>query len=435
MSRENPVSKRRGAVLLRPVFVAAVVTRLGTRAIAATVFLCWLLVPSTPLVAASSTPEQSYERRKRTAFEQANADAPEAEKSLKQLLKENKRDADVLFRLGRLLSDHARKFDPGSKRKKLLKEARQYYVQAQEAGSTEPLIATVLTAVHPDGTEEKAVFSRNADLDAAIKAGERAYEKRDFLIAVEHYQRAVAIEPRHYLATLYVGDAYFSAGNYPDAITWFKKAIELDPNNDMAYRYLGDAFQRQGKRDEALEQYIGAVIANPYSGYSWRSLQAGCRDMLIKPWVAAPTFPSAKVEPDNAGQPKITLSKNFSLWDTSYALARGKWQSEHLAKSDGKTASYRQTIAEEVDALRIMLTVWREGKSSGNHELDPKQRTPLELEPALNQLAEIDEAGLLEAHVLFFRANQDIAADYAAYRDANRDKLRTYLIRFYLHVR
>jgi hypothetical protein len=52
----------------------------------------------------------------------------------------------------------------------------------------------------------------------------------------------------------------------------------------------------------------------------------------------------------------------------------------------------------------------------------------------LDELAEINSAGLLEAHVLFFRANKDIAQDYASYRDKNRGKLRRYLIKYYLHL-
>jgi len=54
--------------------------------------------------------------------------------------------------------------------------------------------------------------------------------------------------------------------------------------------------------------------------------------------------------------------------------------------------------------------------------------------PSWEQLAEINSAGLLEAHVFFFRANAEIAVDYPDYRAKHRDKLRSYLLKYYLHL-
>ena len=48
------------------------------------------------------------------------------------------------------------------------------------------------------------------------------------------------------------------------------------------------------------------------------------------------------------------------------------------------------------------------------------------LEPSLETLVKLNDAGLLEAYVLFARPDQGIVRDYAAYRATNRDKLRKY---------
>jgi hypothetical protein len=58
------------------------------------ILLCCLLVLPIRAAAASSVPVPGYEFGKRTAFELAKADSPEAERSLEQLLKENARDAN-----------------------------------------------------------------------------------------------------------------------------------------------------------------------------------------------------------------------------------------------------------------------------------------------------------------------------------------------------
>ena len=49
---------------------------------------------------------------------------------------------------------------------------------------------------------------------------------------------------------------------------------------------------------------------------------------------------------------------------------------------------------------------------------------------ALDALVQFEEAGLLEAYVLFARTDEGIARDYVEYRKANRDKLRRYLTEY-----
>ena len=59
-----------------------------------------------------------------------------------------------------------------------------------------------------------------------------------------------------------------------------------------------------------------------------------------------------------------------------------------------------------------------------------KQGTAKQLSKDLQLLVQLEEAGLLEAYVLFARTDQGISQDYAEYRKANRDKLRRYLIEY-----
>ena len=53
-----------------------------------------------------------------------------------------------------------------------------------------------------------------------------------------------------------------------------------------------------------------------------------------------------------------------------------------------------------------------------------------QLSKDLQLLVRIEEAGLLEAYVLFGRADEGVARDYNEYRKANRDKLRRYLVEY-----
>ncbi|MEJ1971768.1 MAG: tetratricopeptide repeat protein [Lacunisphaera sp.] len=404
------------------------------------VLLLLALVTTVAVQAATTVtvvPAEVYTVRKQRAFGLITPDPVAAEKQLSQLLVESKDDPEVLFQLGRLVMNRGQMLKEGSKRKQTLKEGREYYVRAQQAGSTEPLIRTALAEVNADGSENRATFSNDAKVNEAIHAAESAFGKRDFDKAITLYQQALALDPHHYQATLYLGDAYFANGEYARALTWFGKATELEPNKETAYRYSGDAFVRLGRKDDALEQYLQAFIADPYNGYTWRALQAGWQTLGLNPRVPAQGLATAQVKPDKDGKPEISLAENFTMLDIAYAGARSKWQSEHplTPTPNGPAPAYRQTLAEETAALQTMLAIWQEQIAATGPEAEKSARQIAALTPALTQLKAINDAGLLEPCILYFRANQDLAADYVPYRDANRAKLHEFLVRFFLRAK
>jgi len=382
-------------------------------------------------------PAEVYTVRKQRTFGLISSDPAAAEKQLRQLAVESKDDPEVLFQLGRLVMNRGQMLQEGSKRKQALKEGREYYVRAQQAGSTEPLIGTALGEINPDGSENRITFSTDTKVNEAIHAAEKAFEKRDFTKAIALYQQALALDPHHYRATLYVGDAYFVKGEYASALTWFGKAAELEPNKETAYRYSGDALGRLGRKDDALEQYLQAVIAEPYNGYTWRALQTGWQALGLNPKVPAQGIATAQVKPGKDGNAEISLNEKFTVLDMAYAGARSKWQSEHPLKPEpnGPAPTYRQTIEEETAALQTLLGLWPELQSATGPEAEKSAQQIAALAPAMAQLKAINEAGLLEAHIFFFRANQDLVADYPEYRDANRAKLHEFLVRFFLRAK
>lgn len=403
--------------------------------------LVWLLcclaaiLPGHAQTVTTVIPAHDYEQRSKAALGSAASDPTASEKQLKALLKERTDDPAVLFMLGRLVSERGNQFKAGAKRRKLLAEARDYFFRAQKAGSSEPMIATALAQINPDGTENRVTFSPDAKLNATIHDAERAFEQRNFTKAISLYQEALSLDPRHYLATLYLGDAYFASGDYVPAIKWFAKAAELDPDRETAHRYGGDALMRTGKNDLAREEYLRAVIAEPYNAYTWRALHNYCQAASLNPAVPAKNLPVAEVRPGNDKKSEINLPEDFTIFHVLYAGARSKWQTENPPGGDSLTSPYRHTIEEEIAALRTLLVMVDEVKASQDTPPDDMTAALRKMEPAIAELREIDDAGLLEAHVFFFRAGQEIAADYAKYRDANRQKLRDYLATFYLGLR
>ncbi len=373
----------------------------------------------------------SFELRKLQAIQSAQKHKPEAESALKTLLRERPTDTALLFQLGIFLGDRGRQLEPGKTRKAIMREARKYFIEAGKLGFKDPLITTALAAIKEDGSESTDHLSDNPEIDGILHEAEEAYAHHQFDRAIERYQAALKIQPTNYFATLNLGDAYFSSERFAEAVTWFKKAVVLNPNRETAYRYCGDALLRQGRKDDALDQFLSAIIAEPYNGYPWRGLQSGLKVFLLKPWQAAQEVPTATITDGSRG-PEIHLTDNTNALQLGYAAARVEWQGKYRAARFPQETPYRWTLEEEVYALNSLLKIYAELKSV---------KQPPELAQAftdatesMDELAEISAAGLLEAHVLFFRANKDIAADYAGYRDKNRDKLRSYLIKYYLHI-
>jgi len=122
---------------------------------------------------------------------------------------------------------------------------------------------------------------------------------------------------------------------------------------------------------------------------------------------------------------KVILNVDPKTFDTGdgsnywlmYDLTRVAWAKGDFSKNFPDEKIYRHSLREEATALRMVADFAAKDLKSGKIKA---------LEPSLSTLVKLNEEGLLEAYILLARADQGIARDYAAYRQANRDKLRRY---------
>ena len=107
-----------------------------------------------------------------------------------------------------------------------------------------------------------------------------------------------------------------------------------------------------------------------------------------------------------------------------YGLMRAAWTTndyEKFKKEYPGEKTYRHSLREEAFALRGVIELVRNQQKEGKVK---------QLSQDLKLLMQLEEAGLLEAYVLFARADEGISQDYVEYRRANRDKLRRYLTEY-----
>jgi tetratricopeptide (TPR) repeat protein len=323
------------------------------------------------------------------------------------------------------LFEYAGTLPEPQQRKSARARARAVAVEAKGLGDNSQLLQLMLEQPEDGGSE--VAFSDSKEVDAAMKAAEADFSRGELDKAREGYMRALLIDPNNYEAALFTGDIYFRQHVYGSAGEWFARAIQIDPNRETAYRYWGDALVALGKEDEARSKSIEGIVADPYTRRSWTGLQNWLkRNKLVLNNVELKDRSSVTVKDEK--NINITLDSSLEKDDpdaqawVSYGLDRAAWHTEKSEKEFPNIPRGRRTLQEEAHALNFMITVLKEQK-------DYEKKLP-KLDPSLQLLIKIQEAGFLDPFVLLNRADAGIAQDYPAYRAASRDKIRSYLDEF-----
>lgn len=289
--------------------------------------------------------------------------------------------------------------------------------KAEQLGSKNRLVLQLLETIPSDGGNDK--FAENADVNQALQEGEAFFGRGEFEKALTAYQRALKLDPKNYEATVFAGDTFFARRMYAESESWFAKAANIAPDREIAYRFWGDALRLQGKSEEAIDKYVEALIAEPNSRLSQENI-IGCAEENDgwNPTVVTPPGgkPSGEILFDEA---KLKTEDGTRNW-LRYRQMRELWQKQ-LFKKEFPAKEYRHTLREEAAALRIVAEAAKSDLQKGNVKT---------LDENLVNLIKINDAGLLEAYILFVRPNDEISEDYVKYRETNRNWLRRFITEF-----
>ncbi|HEV2800868.1 MAG TPA: tetratricopeptide repeat protein [Pyrinomonadaceae bacterium] len=388
------------------------------------VFTLLLACGAPPSLYAQGTANYAAEKQRALQLLE-NSKATEALPILERLSNTNPEDGEVMFYYGFATLAHSNTLKEASARRQSRIRARAAMLKAREVGYKSPLMDSILEGIPADGGEEPK-YSENAEADAAMQQGEAAFVKGDLDAALAAYQRALTLDPKLYSAALFAGDMYFKKGQPFKAAEWYERAIAIDPDRETAYRYSASPLMEAGKLEEARARYIEAFIAEPYNRLTTAGLlrwAQAAKIELAHPEIDVPT--SVTPLKDNKMTINIspeTLDKDdgSAAW-IAYGITRTAWAMDKFAKEFPNEKEYRHSLREEVQALSSVV----EGVKTQTKEKKIKT-----LNPSLARLVKLHDEGLLEAYVLYARADRGIAQDYAEYRKKNRDKLRRYLVEY-----
>jgi len=344
---------------------------------------------------------------------------------LEKIVEAEPEDSQSRFYLGFALIAQSKTVKDSEQRKALLVRARNSFIKAKELGMKEPIVDALISSIPPDGSEGKP-FSENSQANELMNDAEAMFSQGKLDEALVAYQKALALDPKIYEAALFSGDVYNQRNDYANAEIWYQKAIAIDPNRETGYRYSATPLMKQKKYDEARDRYVEAFVVEPYSKYPVQGLTQwsnATNTPLAHPKIDIPT----NIKFDEKGDAKIDLDINVlgggkddgSFAWIAYGTTRSIWHKDKFAKTFPKEKEYRHSLAEEVDALRAVLAIATEKKSTT-------------LSPSLVKLKKLNDDGLLEPYILMARADQGIAQDYADYLKQNRAKLRRYVVEYVL---
>lgn len=96
--------------------------------------------------------------------------------------------------------------------------------------------------------------------------------------AIQHLERAVALDPRHADARNNLGLAYEALGRAADAHTQFMAAVDLNPRHPQALTNLGNLARSRGEIDRAISAYRRALAAIPTLVEARNNLAASLRE-------------------------------------------------------------------------------------------------------------------------------------------------------------
>ena len=389
--------------------------------------LCALLFTGLLLYTVPNTLAQGSERDGAFQLLQEGKFA-EAQEKFEKLAAANPSDGQVMFGLGFSLLATSKNIKDDAARRQARIRARNMFLKAKELGISNDLLEGALAQLPPDGSEG-LTYSKNAEADKAMHAGEAAFTRGEYDQAISDYERALKLDPKLYHAALFIGDMYFQKKLPDKAGEAYARAIAIDPNRETAYRYWSDVLLKFDKMDEARAKAIEAIVAEPYNRMAYRGLiqwaQAN-KASVGHPEIKQP--PASMRSSTDKGQTTITVDpkaldpkQGSAYYWSFYDLTRAAYPAS-FAKDYPNEKAYRHSLKEEASALRVVAEILSKDLKEGKLKAVD--------DPSLSNLLKLHQADLIEAYILFARPDEGIARDYAAYRQTNRDKLRRYWTEF-----
>ncbi len=130
---------------------------------------------------------------------------------------------------------------------------------------------------------ETLVAKYPKDERAHFALGGFLFGQQDYDGAIEHYKKAMEINPGYSPVYNIIGYAYRQSGKYDEAEKAFKKYTEMIPNDPNPHDSYAELLMKMGRYDESIAHYRKALAIDPnfvasYSGIAANYMYKGMTD-------------------------------------------------------------------------------------------------------------------------------------------------------------
>ncbi len=165
--------------------------------------------------------------------------------------------------------------------------------------------------------------------------------QQNFAQAIEHYERAVAINPGYATAFNALGYAHRSSDHLDEAKMAFEKYVELIPDEANPYDSYAELLMEMGQYDESIENYRKSIridrnFASAYAGISVNEALRGNSDGALE--AAAQMYSVARTPAEKQGAIFRTVTCHLFADDIEAAMAASE-DMFAVAEAEGNDAA------------------------------------------------------------------------------------------------
>jgi tetratricopeptide (TPR) repeat protein len=180
-----------------------------------------------------------------------------------------------------------------------------------------------LRVVVRDGEKKLVPWVPSAEAAKLLSQGEKNWQAGEHIEAAARYMLATEKDPESLTAHLFLGDAYLIGGKDPEmALEQYQKAIALDPTFPSGHFFSATAYVQLGRKAEAREEIIRALTYHPSYEPVWKIARGAPQTWGIRP------VRTHRFEP-----PKGYLGANGPKGIDVFGGAKGEWLGYALCKA------------------------------------------------------------------------------------------------------
>lgn len=337
--------------------------------------------------------------------------------------------------------------------------------QEMSLAEVERLMTETADAMRADMANSKAVdASTTEQVRSLVGNGVRAHQEGAYETALEHYEKALKLNPLDFNAHYESAFTLSMLARHPEALQAAIRAQVIDPDSEHPYVLEANVLDNLGFVSKAIEVYRQLLEHHPKSIMGYINLgvslvRSGDSEAGKQAWQKAieidPDHPSAyyqlanlaknrgeefeeekylklfiekgqndrrlplaekRLEELNGDEITVNADNPYMVIDMMAQMTRSLWKKDKFLEKFPDKKGYEPSMEEELEVHNLILKLWKE----------EKEKDATAAHPSYDLLFKADEAGQFEAAV-YALSQAKLPQDVAAYFQEDLERTEAFL--------